>query len=307
MSSSDETSRELTVLIPTRNRPDSLQSLLLSLGSMADEFSRVIVIDSSNKDFSSRVSAVVEKCESLRGKISFVHSEVPSLTFQKNLGLRFCGANEIVQILDDDVVPPKGYLTSMKESLLRLGLVGVSGVTQEMVPLSRGQKIFGTMFGLIAAEPGGVSMGGIGSPVYPNGESLELVTSSWLIGCSMWDLSKTGGSLYHPEFVGSALFEDVEYSLRLSKVGALAVDSTKVLIHQSAPDERPDPFTFWYRFSRNRFEVIKIRSKLPRTVLAWSTVGLFLQILLGAQVEKLKSLRGLVCGACGALTKSEFR
>jgi GT2 family glycosyltransferase len=303
---SEKAQRGVSVIIPTRNRPDSLSALLSNLSLMTDEFSRVIVVDSSGPEFRERVDRVIQDCRRLQGLVTVVHSPIASLTHQKNLGMNQCRADEIIQILDDDVLPPKGYLIAMKQLLLKSGLTGVSGVTQEMVPPSFAKRLFSRMFGLVSAKPGDVSVGGIGSPVYPNPGSDEPVHSSWLIGCSMWDLSKIEGARYHPRLLGSALFEDVEFSFRLSKVGLLAVDPTKVLLHQSATEQRPDSFTFWYRFSRNRFEVIKIRTEWPRAVLVWSTIGVLVQVVFGAERQKLKSVKGLMLGLKEGLIEGEF-
>lgn len=299
--------RQVTVIIPTRNRPELLARLLTRLSTLSDEFTRVIVVDSSNSELASRVSEVVDQSGPISAKTMLLQTEVASLTHQKNMAIEICEKDAIVQILDDDVLPPKGYLASMKASLLESGLAGISGVTQEMSPPTIAQKIFGALFGLVGLKDGTVSVAGLGAPVYPNPNSSKLVSTSWLIGCSMWDLSKISGQRYFDRFVGSAQFEDVEFSLRVSKFASLAVDPSKVLFHQSAPEDRPDSFTFWFRFSRNRFEVVKIRSKLPWLIFLWSSLGLLIQVAFGKEPRKVDSINGLIRGSAAAIMQREFR
>jgi GT2 family glycosyltransferase len=295
----------LNIVIPTRNRPNSLEALLKKLCAMSDQFDRILVVDSSDATHAEIVQQIVLEHRAVYSGIALYRTPVASLTAQKNLAFEQCEKNSVVQILDDDVLPPEGYLKSMKEALLRHDLAGISGVTQEMVPLSLGQKIFGRFFGLTSSA-GKVSIGGIGSPIYKNEEDHKLITANWLIGCSMWDLSKVGHLRFNENFIGSALFEDVEFSIRVGREHNLAVDPKQILFHQSSMDERPDQFTYWFRFSRNRFEVIKLRSRAPRTVLLWTSAGVLAQIIFGHERNKLCSIKGLVHGGVQAILQRGF-
>lgn len=295
----------LNIVIPTRNRPNYLEALLKRLCTMSDQFDRIIVVDSSDASNAELVQKIILERRAIYGAIEIYHTPIASLTAQKNLAFEKCEKNSIVQILDDDVLPPDGYLKSLKRALLEFDLAGISGVTQEMVPLSLGQKIFGRFFGLTSSG-GKVSIGGIGSPIYENEDDQHLIPANWLIGCSMWDLSKVGHLRFNENFNGSALFEDVEFSFRVDREHDLAVDPKQVLFHQSSMEERPDQFTYWYRFSRNRFEVIKLRSRVPRIVLLWSSAGVLAQIILGQERNKLSSIKGLVHGGVQAILQRGF-
>jgi GT2 family glycosyltransferase len=298
--------RQVTVIIPTRNRPEMLSKLLQRLSEISDEFHRIIVVDSSTPEFSERASLAIEQSGPIREAITFLHTNEASLTRQKNLGLGLCASTDLVQILDDDVLPPKGYIESMKASLSQHGLAGISGVIQEIAPKNFAQKTFGYLFGLISLRPGEVSIGGLGTPVLPNTKTSGLVPVTWLIGCSMWDLCEIQSERYHDGFIGSAQFEDVEFSYRISRFAKLAIDPNQVLIHHLSPEGRPDQYTFWLRFSRNRYEVIRLRSKIPRVVFLWSSLGLIIQIFLGNQNRKLDSIRGLTKGVFIATKQGKY-
>ena len=300
--------RSITIIIATRNRPLSLKSLLGRLSTISMEFERVIVVDASDDRFSSEVARVISEIKERGLPLELIHCKVGSLTYQKNLALDACTGNEIVQILDDDVLPPPGYLTHMAYQLQLHNLAGISGVTQETKPILLPHMIFGRIFGLVATSQGKVSIGGIGFPIEKRTSAAGYIhPAQWLIGCSMWDLSKVGSARFHRNFIGSALFEDVEFSLRIGKGFKLGVDPTQILTHKIDKSERPDVYTYWYRFSRNRFEVVRNISSLPKVVFLWSTIGVILQILFGTQMEKRKSLKGLLDGLRAAIMNGNYR
>jgi glycosyltransferase involved in cell wall biosynthesis len=305
----ERTESQLTrveIVIPTRNRPGSLSALLARLGEMTDEFDRIIVVDSSSNQVFAEVEAALEGNVVLRNQTELIRSSVASLTHQKNLGLDHCSPDAAVQILDDDVLPPIGYIRKMVETLKTHNLCGISGVTHEARPPSMSGRIFGILFGLIARSSGRVSSGGVGSPFYTQKLGVDVQKSDWLIGCSMWDMAKVRDQRFHAQFLGSALFEDVEFSYRMSRKHSLSVDGSQTLFHSLSQIERPDGFTHWFRFSRNRFEVIKLVSKFPKTVLVWSSLGLLLQITFGSESKKLRSATGLLKGAASALRGGRF-
>jgi hypothetical protein len=119
---------------------------------MTNEFMNIIIVDSSNLECQQEVARVVEQADSLRGLISLQHTHISSLTHQKNLGLMACERDALVQILDDDVLPPRGYLSAMQESLVAGNLIGVSGVTHEFVQKKNTWRLFGYVFGLISTK-----------------------------------------------------------------------------------------------------------------------------------------------------------
>lgn len=293
----------LTLIVATRNRPTHVIHLLKSLLAIHSEFERVILVDSSDGRALLANLSIVEQLQAAGLDLLYVHSKTKSLTHQKNLALEMCKDKGVIQILDDDVIPPPGYLSASYSLLMSSGATGVSGITTDLSRESLIRKIFGVIFGLSSFKGGAVSDSGLGVPVVDG----ELATTDWLIGCSMWNLEKLGPQKYFGEFAGSALFEDVEFSHRVKLKGdLLLVDPSLVLWHGSADENRPDPFTYWYRFSRNRMEILQRKSRWARAQLIRGNMGALIQILLGAEPNKFDALRGLLSGTLSALRGGQF-
>lgn len=293
----------LTLIVATRNRPKQVVNLLNSLLAIHSEFERVILVDSSDGRALLENISTVEQVRAAGLDVDYIQSKLRSLTHQKNLALELCREKSVIQILDDDVIPAPGYLTKSYDLLMAREATGVSGITTDLSRESLIRKIFGVIFGLSSFKGGAVSDSGLGVPVLYD----ALTETDWLIGCSMWNLEKLGPQKYFEEFPGSALFEDVEFSLRAKLKGdLLLVDPSLVLLHESAEENRPDPFTYWYRFSRNRMEILRLKSRWAKAQLLRGNVGAFIQILLGTEPRKVDALRGLLSGTLAALRGGQF-
>jgi len=110
---------------------------------------------------------------------------------------------------------------------------------------------------------------------------------------------------------GSCLFDDVDYSIRARERGRLFVLTAATLDHAMSPVNRPDLALFYYRFSRNRFIVMKsMRAKIGRHLLfALSVIFLATTITLRglldpkARAEYLKSAASSIGGYVDGLRK----
>lgn len=288
----------VAVLVATRNRPIHLNALLARLSALKDEFSKVIVVDASDTTIREQVRAVIRANTDLLDDVVFIESDDPSSARQRNLGLLECRRFDAVQILDDDVLPTSGFIRSSFDLLNQKGADGVSGITQEaQVPLTK-LRMFDIFFGLVAKKQGGVSPTGIGTPVSPDGE--RPVEADWLIGCSMWR-SSILRTEYEHSLSGTALFEDVIFSVSNKQSGGLWVDPSNVLHHGATLDSRPNHRTYWQRFGFNRIFVLREISRAPRIQLSRGNLGLALQIAFGSQSNKIESLGGLFKGWLAAL------
>ena len=286
------------ILVATRNRPKNLSALLERLSEVRSEFAQVVIVDSSDADKLEEVASSLAKFEKLLGPIEFIHTEERSLTRQKNLGLPLCLKYQAFQVLDDDVLPPKGFISKSFELLQRQNADGVSGITQEVPDSLPRRSLFEAAFGLRSSSPGNVSPAGIGTPVDPSWQGPIRV--EWLIGCSMWR-SATVVNTYEESLDGSSLYEDVIFSLGNKRVGGLWVEPSLVLHHDASIEERPESRTYWYRFAHNRVFILRLTSKAPRWQLSRGNAGALLQILFGKEQSKRDSLQGLFEGWAAAL------
>lgn len=295
----------IAIVIATRDRPEEMRRLLERLSLLKSEFQVIVVADSSTANNFDKNSA--ELMHRFHRK-ECVHLKIgaQSLTMQKNEAFQFIRESEsfslnAVQVLDDDTLPSAGYLKSSFELLREKKAIGVSGVTSDLSETSKNvsNRLFNLAFGL-GSRPGTLSTSGIGTPSIAN-SGLQKV--DWLIGCSMWNIQATEG-LYNSNYLGSCLFEDVEFSIR-QRHGEMWVNTSLVLEHQSSPANRPNEELYWYRFAKNRYELVR-GAFVQRNWYLWGNVGLFLQISLGSQLAKRKAIRGLWMGTRSAISNGAF-
>lgn len=93
----------VTIIIPTMNRPDSLERTLAQIADGTMQPRQAVIIDQS-PDESVRVGnlRVTEKFKSLFVDIGYVYQQVASLTKARNEGLRHAD-NDIIIFADDDI------------------------------------------------------------------------------------------------------------------------------------------------------------------------------------------------------------
>jgi glycosyltransferase involved in cell wall biosynthesis len=102
---------ELSVVIPTCNRPDRLLSLLGDLSRSTQRVSEVIVVDSSDRALSPPEYARFPEL-----KIRYLHSTTKSVCVQRNIGIRSARGTWIF-LCDDDIEVPADYLGKLAAHL----------------------------------------------------------------------------------------------------------------------------------------------------------------------------------------------
>lgn len=114
---------KVSVIIPTRNRLDSLCRLLISLAGQSYPLHEVIVIDASD----SPVDPVMLRSQWPALNIRYLTSQ-PSVCAQRNLGIQQASGSHIF-LCDDDMEVPREYVGRLAQYLSEHPEVGaVSGV-----------------------------------------------------------------------------------------------------------------------------------------------------------------------------------
>ena len=250
----------LAVIVPTRNRAELLFECINHFLD-SRHLRIVVVVDSSDSRDFSQGDEVIKILQLEHPELEIVHvpCQVGSLTMQKNAGLRYLENRFLVayQIVDDDVLI-NGVTLDLLFDLLSSepGVAAVSGVTedsQESKSQSSLSFLVDLLLGLTSRRPGVISLGGCGVPAQfkSRDSDLEVMECDWLIGCSMFKADAIEGMRYEEKFKGSALFEDVEFSRRVGKIGKLLAANLTIqhMLHQS---NRPNDKLFAQRFAQNR-------------------------------------------------------
>lgn len=196
----------ISIVVPTYNRPQALARLLESLRSEVSALPRVevVVVDDGSTFAGNR--ALVEQ---------FGHRciEVPNggAASARNVGWRAV-SGDIVVFVDDDVVATPGWLTALVAPLVSPDVVAVGGGIKPFVP--------GGLATFVQAERL------VDHAVADDGKIRYLVSAN--VAFRRTALHQVGG--FATEFPGAA-GEDVDLSLRVQRVGRLALAPDAVVLH----------------------------------------------------------------------------
>jgi len=97
----------ISVVIPTIDRADSLQRTLTSLLDQSYMPKEIIVVDASDDPIDMSQCEMSDSCS-----ISVIHSKIASVCIQRNIGIRQAIGNYIF-ICDDDIQVSKNYLSEI--------------------------------------------------------------------------------------------------------------------------------------------------------------------------------------------------
>lgn len=284
----------LAVVVATRNRPELTAELARLLFDQEPTPAVVVIVDAGEPG----KEVVLDPSLAV-----IIRSSIASLPHQRNLGIAWVLENtecEKVCFLDDDVRPSPQYLLRLLDLLERdvTGSVGgVSGTTGWVPAPSKGAYgLLQRVFRIVGKADGRVLPSGFNMPV--RADEVGVFPASWLFGCSMWRRAVLEQFRFHDSLPGQALFEDVEFSVRVASKFGLLVDTSAYLDHLLAQDERPNQRKHYERIVRNRAEVVKsMGGGFARWFwFWWATLGLVLTVL--RHVHSSRDYRDRLVGLC---------
>lgn len=203
------------VLIATRNRPEQLNTLLISIRRSAKRINQVTIVSSGIN-----VSEVVSSHQTFI-PINHFHSEISGQIAQKIKGIELIPSNtEWVMFLDDDVIMLEYSIDRLIDNYLTNSDykdVAGFGLNLNNIELRHPRalaKLFLKIVRLHSDSPGAILKSG---HVQKYLDSKVNIYTQWLNGLSVWryDVVKN----YNPEFsrIDYAAYEDVLFSYRISK------------------------------------------------------------------------------------------
>lgn len=269
----------VAVVLPTCNRPKSVQSILDNLNNQTLKPSLVIVVDSSDSD---EIGNEVKKWSNVK----YIHSKLKSAAYQRNLGMReiverhrYC---EYISFVDDDIRIANSYLESLSSRLEKNdSIVGISGVaeSENRFGKSRDHSDWIKHRIRICPKDGKIDSFVINWPVL---SSDELTECTWLIGCSMWRLEtlRKENRWFEADFTRQSLFEDAIFSHRVSHKYKLVVDPDIRFQHLLEVIERPNDTTHSADWVLHRFRLVSTDSCFGNLGFTVSVLGVLLKSLL---------------------------
>lgn len=249
------------VALCTRNRPAMVRRLLDAMLVDQGPIEQLLVVDASDDDATERVvlerpglDAVVRQVDYFR-----VRGGLAGLTRQRNVALRWA-ATRLVAFFDDDCVLLPGCLAALAAACdaPERPLVGACAVIlNELTSPPALWRLRRLLRIVPSLQPGSYARSGMSVPWHflADDES-EVRVGHWMQGgAMMWRTAAARQEGFDERLDGYASAEDLEFSLRMRRHGAMARVGAARVLHLHAPGGRPDPYRLGYMGVRNLLHV----------------------------------------------------
>ena len=284
-------------------RPDSLLKLLNSVKEQTLYPNEILIIDGSTID---ETELILENNKFQNLQYFKVPHEHRGLTKQRNYGIARVGySSDVICFLDDDTILEKNYFEEIiKTYVIFPYALGVGGyinnetkwqkVSEDYQPTIKeffydGWKqndgsrfVLRKLLGLDSdTKPGFL-------PEFSNGRSISFLPPSEKIyeveqlmgGVSSFKKSVFNNFKFSTYFEGYGLYEDADFTLRLSKTGKLYVNTKAQLGHFHDQSGRPNKYQYGKMVVRNGWYVWRVKYPNPslKAKLKWNALVLLLAL-----------------------------
>jgi GT2 family glycosyltransferase len=290
-----------TLIICTYMRPEPLKKLLDSVAKQQPYPDAIFIVDGSRLDKTKNMLQDSTYRNLLYEKVS---DKDRGLTRQRNFGIKkVAPGTDIVCFLDDDTIVRPNYFKELIQTYTThpeaLGVGGyiINEVEWWKVPSDYEAKpeefcydgycrkdgsrfVLRKKLGLDANRPPAHL------PDFSHGRSVSFLPPSGKVypveqfmgGVASYRKSVLDTETFSEYFEGYGLYEDAEFTLRLSKKGPLYVTTAAQVEHHHDASGRPNPYRYGKMVVRNGWLVWRTRHPHPsvRALLKWHTVTLLL-------------------------------
>ena len=261
-------SQDLAIIIPTKNRPHCIKSLLESLSQQTQQCGRIIVVDGADD-----AKEVVESFSKLL-PIEYITCHPPGQIRQRNLAISMLDdRHPLVAFIDDKITFKSDSISEMIACWNRKEK-NTAGISFNITNFKKNRFHFlKSIFFMSSKIPGKILISGYNVPYLPTTQDLE---TQWICGgASVWkqDILKT---FPHKEInTPWAICEDIIYSYPISFKYPLYVASKAEVLNHPQTDHRPKGL---YRFyGRNatlwRLYFVESNHNLSRLAFMWMILG----------------------------------
>ena len=279
---------KFTLIVCTYQRPQPLLRLLNSVAEQTLYPDQILVIDGSRDD---KTHLTLGENSVSNLEYFKVKEKDRGLTKQRNFALRKVAASsEIICFLDDDIVLTPSYFGNLVSTYDKFPeALGVGGYIIDEVEwrkLDKNEKVDFTEYNIqgyirkdssrfilrkklglmpdsfptfMPPEGHGRSVGFLP----PSGKIYEVET--FMGGVSSYRKEIFDQIRFSTFFEGYGLYEDTDFTLRLSKLGKLYLNTSARLYHFHDVDGRPNQFKYGKMVVRNGWYVWRIKNPKPDT------------------------------------------
>ena len=282
----------LSIIIPTRDRPQKLEMVIKQLNKNSFFFNEIIIVDSSNVKNKKKIQSFLK---SLKLNIKFFNSK-PSIAFQRNVGIKkFNKNNKYFMFLDDDIVFMRESFTKMKRFIkdnhkkffgFSFNLVDTD--EEDFFESLKKSKIVKN-FGLYDDKIGKILQSGWHTKIKNAKENVKV---EWIPSCATIFKNKNKNLLFDNFFSDYSYLEDLDYSYRMSKFGSLVVVKECKCHHKNNIERKS--FNFGKKEFINRYYFVK-KNKFSKTKFFFTAIVKMFLNLIGLKFSKtLGNIWGLI-------------
>jgi GT2 family glycosyltransferase len=295
---------KFSLIICTYMRPEPLLQLLQSIEAQTLYPNEILIIDGSTNE-ESGIVLKENRFEEL--KYFMVPPESRGLTKQRNYGIERVGNEmEIICFLDDDIVLENDYFEQLLKTYQiypeALGVGGLIINETQWAKVAEGyhpkidefhydgwKRKEGTRFvlrkklGLDSDCPPGYSS------LFSHGRSVGFLPPSGKVyevemlmgGVSSFRKKVFESLQFSTYFEGYGLYEDADFTLRVSKIGKLYVNTSAKLSHHHHPSGRPNQYRYGKMVVRNGWYVWRTKNPQPKfkDQLKWHSITILLTLV----------------------------
>lgn len=320
-------SMNFTLIVCTYMRPIPLLKLLNSVKEQSLYPNEILIIDGSTNE---ETKHALEQNTFENLKYFLVSKEERGLTKQRNFGVsKLSNQCEVVCFLDDDTVLETNYFreiiktyTVYPEALAAGGYINNESKWQPVAPDYKptihefaydGWKqkdgsrfVMRKRLGLDSdVKPGFL-------PEFSNGRSIGFLPPSGKIyqveqlmgGVSSFRKSVFESFSFSTYFEGYGLYEDADFTLRLSKTGKLYVNTAAQLAHYHDESGRPNKYQYGKMVVRNGWYVWRVKYPKPsfNAKLKWNAIVLLLAFIRFSNIFTTKKKQEAFTEFAGRMT-----
>ena len=320
-----------TLIICTYMRPKPLNDLLQSVSKQSLYPNEILIVDGS---LDSKTEAILKEHDFKNLRYFLVEEKDRGLTKQRNYGINQVNSkSDIVCFLDDDTILESNYFEELIDTYNNYpDALGVGGyITNEVKWEQSDQKSspnkfyfdsfmrnepsrfkMRAKFGLLPdTKPGFLptfSHGRSISFIPPTGNTYEV--EQLMGGVSSFRKSVFDFQQFSTYFEGYGLYEDADFTLRLSKKGKLYVNTKAQLAHYHDASGRPNQFKYGKMVLRNGWYIWRIKYEKPtlKSRIKWHATAFLLTAIRATNIvtsskkkEALTETLGRISGWCSLL------
>lgn len=250
------------VVVCTRHRPALLTRFLDSLAEQSPHPAQLIIVDASLDAESRAALERHPRRHELAERIDYrqVDASLAGVTRQRNLGLSLV-ETDLAAFFDDDVVLLPGCLAALERTHRAAPeLVGVGAhIVNEPATPSAVWRLRRLLWIVPTLAPGRYFGSGVSTPWGFGGAFDGLAEGDWLPGGAvMWKTEAARATGFTDGLDGYGMGNDLEFSLRIARLGRQVMAGDARLLHLQEGGGRPDPRRLGYEGLRNRRHIHQV-------------------------------------------------